>query len=167
LALALLAFAGPAFAKCDARITLEAWADEDVRIAGLEASVVACPHDHDEYRVGLSYFAHDDLYEGLSGSARLRAGDTLRVFAGAGLLIGKAERDADDDSVDNDSDGAIDESGEQEIHDLTAFVYPEIGISLNADSGAGLTLSARRFYGEEFNGDVIYSFGVSVGFAGD
>src|SRR5689334_19692783 len=91
---------GTALANCDEHLTVEAWADDSGRIAGLEASVAACPHDYDEYRVGVSYFAYDDLYEGVSGSARLRAGDVLSVFAGAGLLVGKAEEEADDDGVD-------------------------------------------------------------------
>lgn len=157
---------GTALANCDEHLTVEAWADDSGRIAGLEASVAACPHDYDEYRVGVSYFAYDDLYEGVSGSARLRAGDVLSVFAGAGLLVGKAEEEADDDGVDNDGDGTVDESGEEEIHDLTAFVYPEVGLALHA-AGVGLTVSARRFYGEEFSGDVIYSVGISMGFGGD
>jgi hypothetical protein len=117
-------------------------------------------------RVGFSWFDHDDVYEGISGSARLRAGRVLSVFAGAGLLIGKADRDVSDDGVDNDNDGTVDEYGEEETHDLTAFVYPEAGVTLHG-AGIGLTVSARRFYGEEFNGDVIYSAGITMGFGGD
>lgn len=165
-ALAMLCLAGPAVAGCDEYAAVEVWADEKGRIAGLEASVFACPHDYDEYRVGVSWFAHDDLYQGVSGSARLRAGDVLSVFAGAGLLAGKAEEEANDDGVDNDGDGTVDEAGEVEIYDLTAFVYPEVGLTLHA-GGIGLTLSARRFYGEKFNGDVIYSAGITMGFGGD
>ena len=149
----MLCSTGPAHAACDKSIALEVWGDERARIAGVEASAFACPNDHSELRLGLSWFDHDHLYEGISGSARLRAGGALSVFAGAGLLIGKADRDLSDDGRDNDGDGTTDEYDEEETYDLTAFAYPEAGVTLHA-AGIGLTLSARRFYGEEFNGDV-------------
>lgn len=117
-------------------------------------------------RVGFSWFDHDHAYEGVSGSARLRAGGVLSVFAGAGLLVGKADRDVSDDGRDNDGDGTVDEDDEEETFDLTAFVYPEAGVTLHA-AGIGITASARRFFGEEFNGDVIYSVGITAGFGGD
>jgi opacity protein-like surface antigen len=170
LLLALL-FAAPAGADCDDHAVGELWADEEGRIAGLDLSGVVCTNRYQEYRVGISYFGNDDyLYEGVSGSARLRVGDGLSAFVGAGVLTGRAELadDVDSDGVDNDGDGSIDEPGEEQILDdyWSAFVYPEAGIALRGEH-LGITLSARRFYGREFNGEVIYSFGFTVGFGGD
>jgi hypothetical protein len=149
----------------DTRGVVEVWADEEPRIAGLDFSVIACPTPYGEYRLGLSYFSTEDyLYEGLTTSARIRIGGVLAPFFGAGLLVGVSEKDesADSDGKDNDGDGSIDESGEEdELRDFSAFIYPEIGVTFQP-SWFGITLAARRLYGREFDGDVIYSVGVSM-----
>jgi len=162
----MLGAGGPALAKCDEYLAVEFWADGKGRIAGIEGSVFACPHDFDEYRVGYSIFAFDDVYEGISGSARLRVGDVVSAFAGVGLLVGRADRDADSDGIDNDGDGAVDEAGEEDSYSLTAFAYPEAGLAFHTP-WIGLTLSTRKFFGEDFNGDIIYSAGISWAFGGD
>jgi hypothetical protein len=164
----LLTLSGRASARpCESRGEVAFWSEQDLRILGVDLAYAECPAAWAELRAGLSYFADDEfLYSGVSGSARLQAGELLSPFIGIGLLAGVAERDVDvsDDGRDNDLDGTVDEAGE-EVREYSAsgFLFPEAGLTLRLGASA-LSLSARRYYGSEFSGEVIYSLGIGVPF---
>ena len=163
--LAVVATAAPAQARdeCDPHLVAEVWSQHAWRIAGLDAAVTTCPNAFMMFRAGFSYYGtHDFLYEGMTSSGRLKIGDTFMPWIGVGVLAGVAEdRGADDDGLDNDGDGTVDESDEANIRDVSLFGYPEVGLTWQPGA-FGLTVAARKFYGREFDGDIIYSFGVSL-----
>jgi hypothetical protein len=166
----LLLAAAPAHARdeCDAHLVAEFWSQREWRIAGLDAAMTTCPTEYSMVRAGFSYYGtHAFLYEGITASGRLKIGDTLAPWIGVGVLAGIAEdRGADDDGLDNDGDGTVDEAGEANIRDASLFGYPEVGLTWQPGA-FGLTVAARKFYGREFDGDVIYSFGISLAIEGD
>jgi hypothetical protein len=155
--------------SCESRGEVAFWSEESAKILGIDLAYSHCPASYLELREGLSYYADDRyLYSGVSGSIRLQAGDWFSPYVGVGVLAGVAEKDRDvsDDGRDNDNDGTTDENGEEDtIYAANAFLFPEAGLTLRAGASA-ITLSARRYYGSEFSGEVIYSLGIGVPFDG-
>ena len=153
---------------CDDVGTVEAWAEPgpEARIAGLDAGIVSCTARYFAVKAGVSYYGYDgDVFQGVTGSVRLQAGTVLIPYVGAGLLAGLASLDesAADDGVDNDGDGNVDEPGEEiEIQDASAFLFPEVGLRFAPGRTFGLSITARRYYGREFTGEVIYGIGVTL-----
>ncbi len=74
----------------------------------------------------------DDYFVGGEAGFRLQTPTRLAPFAGAGLFAGFSEKEtlAEDDHVDNDEDGTIDEHGETESNFDGALIaiYPEMGV---------------------------------------
>lgn len=72
-----------------------------------------------------------DWFTGLDLGLRLQSPTRLAPFAGVGTFVGYADEvvPADDDWVDNDDDGFVDERGEdkERFSGLLASVYPEVG----------------------------------------
>lgn len=153
-------------ATCESMAVGEFWAEENIKIAGVDLSGIYCPAPFVETRFGISYYADSDfLYQGITGSVRIRVGKTVSPYFGVGVLAGVGEKDvvADADGLDNDGDGVVDEHNEENtLYAASAFAYPEVGVGLNLN-GAGIKLSARRYYGMEFDGNTIYSVGISIG----
>lgn len=95
----------------------------------------------------LTLLSHEDVEETLGGlKLGVRAALPARIspFVGLGAYYGYAEesRDADEDGIDNDGDGFIDEAGEDEsvVTSSMATAYPEIGLHLWVTDSARLTL---------------------------
>nr|WP_236649284.1 hypothetical protein [Rhodopirellula sp. SM50] len=74
----------------------------------------------------------DDWFTGLDAGLRLQTPSRLAPFVGAGVYAGYAKEvvSADDDWIDNDDDGFIDEHGEDDerISGSLAAIYPEVGV---------------------------------------
>lgn len=144
---------------------LELWAQEDGKLAGMDAAVTACPNDFTGVHLGASYYADRDFaYKGVTASLRLQHGEVFAPFVGLGVLVGSAERETDGthDGVDNNGDGLVDEPGERRrLMAFSAYAYPEAGLSLWTERG-GVTVSARRFYGSELTGSLIYNVGFTL-----
>ncbi|MCM2373228.1 hypothetical protein [Aporhodopirellula aestuarii] len=74
----------------------------------------------------------DDYYFGGEFGMRFQTPTRLAPFAGFGLFAGvsRTSESADDDNIDNDDDGFIDEWGEEEesFDGALIAVYPETGI---------------------------------------
>ena len=150
---------------CEPKLNAEFWSEKESKIGGVDLTYTVCPNWFSEARVGVSYFADNEfLYKGATGSVRLQFGDVISPYVGLGLLAGYAEKtvDASADGLDNNNDGVIDEYGEKKtLSQASGFLYPEVGVALYAGS-FGITLSARRFYGSSFSGNVIYSLGLAI-----
>lgn len=141
------------------------WGEADSRVVGADLAYQSCAGRFGSLRMGLSYYADDEfIYKGVTGAARFLFGSTVAPFVGVGLLAGTAERDLDAslDGVDNNGNGTIDEPYEKDTeYEASGFLYPEAGVSVQV-GGAGFTVSARRYYGAAFSGDLIYSVGIHV-----
>ncbi len=74
----------------------------------------------------------DDWFTGADAGVRVQTPTRLAPFAGLGLFAGYAKEvvPADDDWIDNDDDGFVDEWGEdrERFSDFLASVYPETGV---------------------------------------
>lgn len=84
-------------------------------------------------RVGLILAANDDDYfTGAEVGMRLQTPTRMAPFVGAGLFIGGSSVTTivDDDNIDNDDDGSVDELGEEEeiFNGVLSGIYPETGI---------------------------------------
>ena len=149
--------------SCERKAVAEFWAEKDLKIGGIDVTYTICPSWFSEIRGGVSYYADKEfLYQGIASSARFKYGEVISPYIGLGLLAGSAEKtvDASADGIDNNKNGVIDESDETKtLKQLSGFIYPEVGVALYAGS-LGITLSARRYYGSAFSGNLIYSLGI-------
>lgn len=152
-------------AACDDSMSGELWIGRDRPIAGADAAAVLCNSSVTAGRFGATYFVDPkNTYKGITGSIRLQVGHYFTPYVGIGGLFGEGEREvaADNDDVDNNLDGVVDEHGEKQTkYDFGIFAYPEAGVAL-CIGGVGLTVTARRFYGVDFNGELIVGAGISV-----
>lgn len=159
----IFAYGHAAARSCERKTTAEFWAEKDIKIGGIDVTYTICPNWFSEARAGVSYYADNEfLYQGITSSVRLKYGEVISPYVGLGLLVGAAEKtvDASTDGIDNNKNGVIDESDEKKtISQFSGFIYPEVGVAFFAGS-LGLTLSARRYYGSTFSGNLIYSLGI-------
>ncbi len=93
------------------------------------------------------YLGPDDWYAGADAGARIQLPTRLTPFVGIGTFHGLSltQRDARDDFIDNDDDGAVDEIGEMEtdIDGWLSVVYPEVGVHFWPTGQGRLTGYAR------------------------
>ena len=90
--------------------------------------------DHLQYRLGYALIAHEDMqeffYTGPVIGARLYSNDDITPFVGISGFLGWYEQEikAEDDYIDNDNDGSVDERGEtkSEVADVVLAVIPEV-----------------------------------------
>ncbi len=152
---------------CGAYTSLEMWAEQDIQLVGVDASLSRCLDRYIEVRGGLSYYADSEfLYKGVTGSWRFRFGRAVSPYVGVGVLAGFGEKEveANNDGIDNDDDGFVDEADEEKtLYDASIYAYPEVGLEVMAN-GYGLMLSARKYYGREFDGNLIFSIGFTAKF---
>lgn len=106
--------------------------DNDNSLASID---VGCEAYFTSYLTGhaslMGMVNEEDWFTGLDGGYRLQTPTRLAPFVGVGGFVGYANEtiDADDDWVDNDDDGFIDEWGEEKkrFSGSMAAVYPEFG----------------------------------------
>lgn len=106
--------------------------------------------DYLSVRGGLTFLASegfDDNFTGGTLGVRMNIPHRFSPFVGCGVFGGFAREQvsAEDDFIDNDGDGSIDEPGETEyeVDNIIASIYPEAGIHYWATDTSRLTLSAK------------------------
>jgi hypothetical protein len=134
-------------------------------IPGVMTGVIGIVHEDlrsgASIRGGFSFYTTDekaDLLTGAELGMRLHLRSTVAPFFGIGGFACSSEEKvrADDDGVDNDEDGIIDEAGEtkNQTKDFIAGIYPEVGVQvwlsrnvgLNASLKYHITTEGRKFY---------------------
>ncbi len=121
---------------------------------------------------GLTYFASEyssDVFGGLTLGMRTNVRVfPIMPFIGFGVFSGISKEyiPADNDGEDNDGDGDIDESGEEEevVDDIMASVYPEIGINFMVAEDAGFMLMAKRYYTTEGDDYKFWMYSMAITF---
>lgn len=139
--------------------------DEPVS-GGLEVGMFHYSSPWFEQQVGLQALLHEgghQLTGGLNGKLRLQVPSRLAPFVGIGGFIGwSGMESAENDLIDNDGDGSIDELGEYD-HELTLAIFPEAGVHFWLNHRTRLTASANYYMtsSERDDGFVLYSVGLS------
>ena len=137
--------------------------------AGVTISSFHYPNYWTEIDLGLTGLAGTGAHDWFIGpelGVRFQTPTRIAPFAGAGAFVGgnKFSRLADNDSVDNDDDGFIDESGERkDAYKGFVAVYPEVGVHAWLTGTKRLTLSARYYVTEEGRKDDFWYIGLSFG----
>ena len=88
-----------------------------------------------------------DVFLGADAGVRMELGTRVSPFVGLGGYYGYHSNQipAENDKLDNDGDGLVDESGEKDtqIDRSMATIYPEAGLHIWIDKVNRLTLSAK------------------------
>lgn len=132
---------------------VELGGSQDPRVAGVHGGF-ALYREHTAVMAGLSVLGSstlDDLFTGINLGVRLHPISPFRSpvtpFIGLGGFAGYAEEttNAEDDDIDNDGDGTIDEPGETKdsVTDVLSAVSPELGIHIRLPEEGLITLAAR------------------------
>ena len=118
-------------------------------IAG-ELGAVGYLSEHISVRGSLAFLLleeNDEILLGVNGGVRYNFGERFSPFVGLGMFVGSSEEEtpAEDDNIDNDNDGSIDEDGEviSETKDEMASIYPEAGLHIWATDRIRLTVSTK------------------------
>ena len=89
----------------------------------------------------------DDVFLGADAGFRMEPGTPVSPFIGLGGYYGyhTEQVSADDDGLDNDGDGQVDEGSEKDarIDRSVATIYPEAGLHIWIDKTNRLTLSGK------------------------
>ncbi len=121
-------------------------------------------------RGGLAFFASDssdDIFGGGTLDVRFNLGKKISPFLGFGVFVGYSDEtvSAENDDIDNDDDGSIDEDGEEKaiVTDLFASIFPEVGIHFFVSDTTRLTVASRYQMTTEGrdNDNWIYNFGIA------
>ncbi|MGB7326908.1 MAG: hypothetical protein WBD31_18675 [Rubripirellula sp.] len=112
---------------------LTSFSDTPSPMGSLEIGYTGYQTSYLTNRMGFILAANDnDYYIGGETGLRLQTPTRLAPFVGAGLFLGASStrKNAENDDVDNDDDGSVDEDGETEFafDGALAAVYPECGI---------------------------------------
>lgn len=120
---------------------------------GGEFGIFGYPSEHLSFRVGIACLASEsfeDFFVGGTSGIRVnlfRKGSIITPFVGVGIFGGysKNKVKADDDGVDNDDDGEVDESGEEDdvIDDVIATIFPEAGFQAWLSQKTRVTFSGK------------------------
>ncbi|QDT07123.1 hypothetical protein K227x_55480 [Rubripirellula lacrimiformis] len=112
---------------------LTAIGDTPDPLGSIEIGVTGYQTSYLTSRLGFIAAANDkDFYVGGETGLRIQTPTRLAPFVGGGLFLGASSTrsPAEDDNVDNDDDGAVDEDGETEFDfdGALAAIYPEAGV---------------------------------------
>lgn len=139
----------------------------------LEAGFSGSASDNLEYRIGICHLGVDTIdqyFTGINTGFRIKASSFISPFAGLGFYAGYATEDekADNDNIDNDNDGIIDEENEKKENldqSLIGF-YPETGLLIKFRNNSYISLSAKYMVTNqnEEQDFVVYSLGFSVSY---
>jgi hypothetical protein len=116
-----------------ASVGFSSFADSENPMGALELGFEGYATSYFTTRAGLIAAVNaDDLYFGGELGARLQPPTRLAPFVGVGAFAGYAEDSvpAENDNVDNDDDGSVDEWGEEkdQFTGVLAAMYPETGV---------------------------------------
>ena len=142
------------------------WRDDPAAFVA-EAGVAGYLTDNLSARAAFIFFAEENLvhtYGGISGGLRLNLGEEVSPFIGAGFFYGTDEEDvpADNDGIDNDRDGTVDEAGETKevVTDSIFTIYPEAGIHVWLSDNFRITWS-NKYY--QTNKGIDHNFWMTTG----
>ncbi len=139
----------------------------DPRSAGLEVGLFNFPTASIETRVGLQGLVgtrEDDWYLGATPGIRLQAPTRLAPFVGVASFIGGnwESLPANNDRIDNDDDGSIDEYDEEELDVyFRGAIGPEVGVHYWLNGSSRLTVSGQHLFSTEGRSSDMWMFGVS------
>ena len=136
--------------------------------AGAELGVFGYSEPWLEARGGLAGLVHDGdelkLSGGLSGSMRVQTPTRLAPFAGLGVYGGWAGlKSAEDDGIDNDDNGWIDERGET-ANAFTVAVFPEVGLHYWLNHRTRLTTSVSYYLTDQGRNDDFLFYSIALSF---
>ena len=107
-------------------------------------------------RAGLAFLSSEsfeDTFGGINLGLRYNVGKKISPFVGFGAFGGYSEEtvSAEDDRIDNDDDGRIDEFGEEKkvLNDVIVSIYPEAGIHFWATDKSRITFSGKYHFTSE------------------
>ncbi len=126
----------------------------DFPIVGAEVGYEYYPTSYYSQRIsGLLLSDSNQGFAGVDVGARLQSPTRLAPFAGVGMYNGfsRGEIDSDQDGLDNDDDGAIDEKGEKNsiVDGYVVAVYPEFGAHFWLNGSGRITMYTRYFVTSE------------------
>ncbi len=111
----------------------------------------------------------DDVFLGADTGIRFELGTVVSPFIGLGGYYGYHVENspADDDELDNDGDGQVDEDGEEDarIDRSVATIYPEAGIHVWIDKWTRFSLSGKYHITTEGRDSDFWLFCVGFSFA--
>jgi len=111
----------------------------------------------------------DDIFFGADAGFRLDLGTLVSPFVGLGGYYGYHTEyvPAEDDKLDNDGDGQVDEAGEQDaqIDRSVASIYPEAGVHIWIDRFTRFSLSGKYHVTTEGRNSDFWLFCVGFSFA--
>lgn len=124
--------------------------DSDKPVIGGELGYEWYKTSYFSQRVGGMVLFNGDLpYVGLDAGLRLQSPTRLAPFVGVGMFNGIVPTydEAEDDNVDNDDNGTVDEDGEMDwdIRGYTVAVYPEFGTHFWINGHGRATVYTRYF----------------------
>lgn len=135
---------------------------------GGELGIYAYTPEHLSLRVGLALLASEsfeDVFAGGNLGARYNFGKRFSPFIGFGVFAGYSEEtlSAEDDGIDNDEDGYIDESGEKKevVDNVIGSIYPELGIHLWTTDTTRFTFTGKYFITTEGRDYDFWLFGLA------
>ncbi len=111
----------------------------------------------------------DEVFLGADMGFRLELGTVVSPFIGLGGYYGYHVENtpAEDDKLDNDGDGQVDEAGEQDarIDRSVATIYPETGLHIWIDKRTRFSLSGKYHITTEGRESDFWLFCVGFSFA--
>ena len=145
---------------------------DDPFTAGAEFGTFSYQGSAIETRAGLKGLVGtgaEDWFAGVDLGIRAQSPSRFAPFAGIGTFIGgnSHEVEAENDFIDNDDDGSIDELGEvDDDMRFLASVYPELGAHFWLTSSTRMTASAQYHITTEGRDSDYWFFGISFAFLG-
>jgi len=127
--------------------------------------------DYVTLKGGLSLLASesfDDTFTGGNLDLHISFGSRFSPYVGAGIFAGYSRErvSADDDDIDNDGDGFVDERGEEKtvVKDVIASVYPEAGFYIWITDDLKLSFSGKYYVTTEGREDDFWIFSSGFNF---
>jgi len=143
--------------------------DPDTILGG--TGVWAEVSDYITLKGGLSLLASesfDDTFTGGNLDLHISFGSRFSPYVGAGIFAGYSRErvSADDDDIDNDGDGFVDERGEEKtvVKDVIASVYPEAGFYIWITDDLKLSFSGKYYVTTEGREDDFWIFSSGFNF---
>lgn len=143
---------------------------DDPIAAGAEVGLFGYSEPWLEVRGGLAGLIHETgerpLSGGMLGSVRLQAPSRVAPFVGLGIYGGWAGLEsAENDNVDNDDNGFVDEDGETES-DFAVAIFPEVGAHVWLNHRVRLTTSVNYYVTNQGRDDDFLFYSVGLSFFG-